>query len=63
MRAAAFLAKIASLDVINQLSWRYADAAEQLCARLDIAPARAVYGPVGGESPVRYLHEAAIRNT
>jgi acetyl-CoA C-acetyltransferase len=56
-----FLAKIASLDVVNQLSWRYADAAGELCARLDIAPARAVYGPVGGESPVRYLHEAAIR--
>ena len=56
-----FLARIGSLDVINQLSWRYADAAGQLCARLDIAPARAVYGPVGGESPVRYLHEAAVR--
>jgi acetyl-CoA C-acetyltransferase len=56
-----FLARIGSLDVVNQLSWRYADAARQLCARLDIAPARAVYGPVGGESPVRYLHEAAIR--
>ena len=56
-----FLAKIASLDVVNQLSWRYADAAAELCARLDIAPARAVYGPVGGESPVRFLHEAAVR--
>jgi acetyl-CoA C-acetyltransferase len=56
-----FLARVASLDVVNQLSWRYADAAGQLCARLDIAPARAVYGPVGGESPVRFLHDAAIR--
>jgi acetyl-CoA C-acetyltransferase len=56
-----FLAKIASLDVVNQLSWRYADAAGELCARLGIAPARAVYGPVGGESPVRFLHEAAVR--
>ncbi len=56
-----FLARIASLDVVNQLSWRYADAAGELCARLNITPARAVYGPVGGESPVRYLHEAAIR--
>jgi len=56
-----FLARIGSLDVVNQLSWRYADAAGQLCARLGIAPARAVYGPVGGESPVRYLHEAAVR--
>jgi acetyl-CoA C-acetyltransferase len=56
-----FLARIASLDVVNQLSWRYADAAAELCARTGIAPARAVYGPVGGESPVRYLHEAAVR--
>ena len=56
-----FLARIAALDVVNQLSWRYADTAGELCTRLDIAPARAVYGPVGGESPVRFLHEAAIR--
>ena len=55
------LDRVASLDVVNQLSWRYADPAAALCARLDIAPARAVYGPVGGESPVRFLHEAALR--
>ncbi|KRA71637.1 acetyl-CoA acetyltransferase [Caulobacter sp. Root656] len=56
-----FLSRIASLDVVNLLSWRYADPAGQLCARLDIIPARAVYGAVGGESPVRFLHEAAVR--
>ena len=56
-----FLSKIASLDVVNQLSWRYADPAGELCARLGVAPTRAVYGPVGGESPVRFLHEAAMR--
>jgi acetyl-CoA C-acetyltransferase len=56
-----FLGRIASLDVVNQLSWRYADPAGELCARLDITPTRAVYGPVGGESPVRALHEAAVR--
>jgi len=56
-----FLGRISSLDVVNLLSWRYADPAGQLCARLDIAPARAVYGPVGGESPVRFLHDAAAR--
>jgi acetyl-CoA C-acetyltransferase len=53
--------KVDSLDVVNLVSWRYADAAQQLSARLGIAPRRAVYGPVGGESPVRYLHEAALR--
>jgi len=50
-----------SLDVVNLVSWRYADAAHQLTERLGLAPRRAVYGPVGGESPVRYLHEAALR--
>jgi acetyl-CoA C-acetyltransferase len=52
---------IDSLDVVNVSSWRYADPARQLCDRIEIAPRRAVYGPVGGESPVRYLHEAALR--
>ncbi len=30
-------------------------------ARLGITPKHACYGPVGGESPIRYLHEAAQR--
>ena len=55
------LRSVDSLDVVNLVSWRYADAAQQLTERLGIAPHRAVYGPVGGESPVRYLHEAALR--
>lgn len=55
------LAEIDSLDVVNLISWRYADVAAQLATKLRIAPRRAVYGPVGGESPVRYLHEAALR--
>ena len=55
------LRSVDSLDVVNLVSWRYADPAQQLSARLGIAPRRAVYGPVGGESPVRYLHEAALR--
>jgi acetyl-CoA C-acetyltransferase len=55
------LRSVDSLDVVNLVSWRYADPARQLSERLGIAPRRAVYGPVGGESPVRYLHEAALR--
>ncbi|MGX9392881.1 acetyl-CoA acetyltransferase [Nitrobacteraceae bacterium UC4446_H13] len=55
------LAEVQSLDIINFLSWRYHDPAALLCARLGIAPAHAYYGPVGGESPVRYIHEAAKR--
>lgn len=55
------LAEVQSLDIINFLSWRYHDPAALLCARLGIAPAHAYYGPVGGESPIRYIHETAKR--
>jgi acetyl-CoA C-acetyltransferase len=56
-----FLGEIGSLDVVNFLSWRYRDPEKQLSDRLGIKPAHAYYGPVGGESPIRYLHEAAQR--
>jgi acetyl-CoA C-acetyltransferase len=55
------LSEIQSLDIVNFLSWRYQDPARQLSHRLGIKPAHAYYGPVGGESPIRYLHEAAQR--
>src|SRR3984885_14511854 len=55
------LGDIQSLDIVNFLSWRYRDPERQLCDRLGIKPAHAYYGPVGGESPIRYLHEAAQR--
>jgi acetyl-CoA C-acetyltransferase len=55
------LCQIESLDIVNFLSWRYQDPARQLSVRLGIKPAHAYYGPVGGESPIRYLHEAAQR--
>jgi len=55
------LGEIGSLDIVNFLSWRYRDPEKQLAARLGITPAHAYYGPVGGESPIRYIHEAAQR--
>src|SRR5437868_12016808 len=58
---AALLSEIDSLDVVNFLSWRYRDPEQLLAARLGIAPSHCFYGPVGGESPIRYLHEAAQR--
>jgi acetyl-CoA C-acetyltransferase len=58
---AKLLHEIGSLDVVNFLSWRYRDPERQLAQRLGIAPAHCYYGPVGGESPIRYLHEAAKR--
>jgi acetyl-CoA C-acetyltransferase len=58
---AALLGEIDSLDIVNFLSWRYRDPEKQLASRLGIHPKHAYYGPVGGESPIRYLHEAAQR--
>src|SRR3984885_2405563 len=57
----ALLGEIDSLDVVNFLSWRYRDPEKLLSSRLGIHPKHAYYGPVGGESPIRYLHEAAQR--
>src|SRR5258708_36374775 len=57
------LGEIESLDIVSFLSWRYRDPELQLSDRLGIKPKHAYYGPVGGESPIRYLHEAAQRNT
>jgi acetyl-CoA acetyltransferase len=58
---AGLLARLDSLDIVNQVTWPYADMPAQLAARLGATPAHAYYGPVGGESPIRYLHLAAAR--
>jgi len=55
------LGEIGSLDIVNFLSWRYRDPEIALSERLGVRPKHAYYGPVGGESPIRYLHEAAQR--
>lgn len=58
---AKLLHDLDSLDVVNFLSWRYEDPEKLLAARLGAKPAHCYYGPVGGESPIRYIHEAAKR--
>src|SRR5947209_6178677 len=58
---APLLNEIDSLDVVNFLSWRYRDPEQLLATRLGITPSHCFYGPVGGESPIRFLHEAAQR--
>src|SRR3954471_21465274 len=58
---APLLGEIDSLDVVNFLSWRYRDPEQLLARRLGIMPSHCFYGPVGGESPIRFLHEAAQR--
>ncbi len=59
--AQGLLREVDSLDVIALVSWRYDDLPGQLSQQLGIAPRRAFYGTVGGESPVRYIHESAQR--
>src|SRR3954452_225031 len=58
---ARLLGEVQSLDVVNFLSWRYRDPGKLLAQRLGIAPSHCYYGPVGGECPIRYIHEAAKR--
>jgi acetyl-CoA C-acetyltransferase len=58
---AQLLGEIQSLDVVSFMSWRYRDPEKQLAARVGANPKHCYYGPVGGESPIRYLHEAAQR--
>ena len=52
---ANLLGEIDSLDIVNFLSWRYHDPEKQLAARLGITPRHCYYGPVGGESPIRFI--------
>jgi acetyl-CoA C-acetyltransferase len=58
---APVLELVDSLDVVQEFSWPYEDAPLQLSQRLGIHPARRVYGPVGGETPIHFIHEAALR--
>lgn len=57
----ALLAELDALDIVNEVSWPYPDALSLLGQRLGITPRHACYGEVGGESPVRFIHEAALR--
>lgn len=50
-----------SLDVVAEYSWPYPDAPGQLARGLNLKPSRLAYGVAGGESPVRFMHDAALR--
>jgi len=53
------LNQIDSLDVVMPMSWRYSDLAGELCTKLGLSPERAVLGLSGGQTPLKYIHEAA----
>ncbi len=55
------LQRLESLELIGLVTWRYRDPVSLLCERLNIRPARQVNSSMGGETPIRLIHEAAIR--
>lgn len=58
---AAGLAGVDSLDVLNLLSWKYADPAGAVAARTGMTPARQHYTKIGGEQPTACIDAAADR--
>ncbi|CAN5354898.1 hypothetical protein BH10PSE4_BH10PSE4_31620 [soil metagenome] len=58
---AALVEAITSLSLIGLVSWRYRDPARLLCENLGVTPAEVVNASMGGETPVRLVHEAAVR--
>ena len=57
----ALLDKVSLMSLIGLVSWRYSDPVASLCDLLGIAPAEQVNASMGGDSPVRLVHEAAVR--
>ncbi len=58
---AALLDKVGLLSLIGLVSWRYRDPVRLLAERLAIRPDSLVNASMGGETPVRLVHEAAAR--
>jgi len=56
-----WLTQLNSLNVVNQVTWRYDNLPALLAERIGASPKHLSIGPVGGETPIRLLHDAAIR--
>lgn len=56
-----WLARIQSLDIVNQISWPVEDLVAELPLLLGIAPAHVATGVPSGEAPLRYINDAANR--
>ncbi|MES2095630.1 MAG: enoyl-CoA hydratase-related protein [Pseudomonadota bacterium] len=57
----ALMPAITSVSLIGLVSWRYQNPVQLLCERLGISPDEKVNASMGGETPVRLVHEAAVR--
>jgi acetyl-CoA C-acetyltransferase len=58
---AALLQQLDSLSIVCEVSWPYDDAPGLLAQRLGVEPRHRQYGEIGGETPVKFIHEAALR--
>lgn len=58
---ASLLARLDSLDVVGVVSWSYDDLPGLIAERIGATPFRRHHGPIGGQTPVQFLHEAAQR--
>ena len=55
------LNRCASIEVVGLMSWRYQNPVGLLCDKLGVSPARQINASFGGETPIRLIHEAALR--
>ncbi len=58
--AVSLLPHVTRLSLVGLISWQYRDPVRLLCDRLSIEPAERINASMGGETPVRLIHEAAI---
>ena len=59
--APGLISQIDSIELVGLITWCYKNPVALLCERLGIAPARQVNASMGGETPIRLLHDAALR--
>src|SRR5207247_8838327 len=53
------LEKVAPVQIVNFMSWSYADAPRMLAQRIGAEPNHTVYSSIGGETPQRLVNETA----
>ncbi|MEQ1783194.1 MAG: enoyl-CoA hydratase-related protein [Hyphomonadaceae bacterium] len=58
---AKLLNDVGLISLIGLISWPYRDPVKQLAQDLGIAPTEQVNASMGGETPIRLVHEAAAR--
>jgi len=57
----SLLSRLDALLVVNQVSWGYADLPARVAELAGTEPAYRANGPIGGETPLRLLNDAALR--